>query len=55
MWWADTCQIIEECPPDVHNINAHTMFGQNRLIIKQVIIQTYMYGRQITLSKIDVI
>ena len=37
---------------DVHNTDAHTKFGENPLIITQVIIQKQKYG-QITASKFD--
>ena len=43
---------ISNPKPDLHNINAHTKFGESPLMFTQVIIQNRKYG-QITPSKID--
>ena len=41
--------------PDLHNINAHTKFGENPLTFTQVIIRKWKYGRvvQIIPQKFD--
>ena len=44
MSWADNCKNLMKLPisnpkPDLHNINAHTKFGENPLTFTQVIIQ----------------
>ena len=48
---------ISNPKPKLHNINAHTKFGENPLILTQVIDlkkrKLRSCGRQITLSKID--
>ena len=36
---------ISNPKPDLHNINAHTKFGENPLMFTQVIIQKRKYGR----------
>ena len=35
---------ISNPKPDLHNINAHTKFGQNSLMFTQVIIRKQKYG-----------
>ena len=35
---------ISNTEPDLHNINAHTKFGENQLIFTQVIIWKQKYG-----------
>ena len=41
-WWNLP---ISNPKPDLHNINAHTKFGENPLMFIQVIIQKREYGR----------
>ena len=36
---------ISNSKPDLHNINAHTKFGENPLMFTQVIIRKQKYGR----------
>ena len=36
---------IRKTKPDLHNINAHTKFGENPLLFTQVILQKWKYGR----------
>ena len=35
---------ISNTKPDLHNINAHTKFGENPLLFTQVIVQKQKYG-----------
>ena len=36
---------ISNRKPDLHNINAHTKFGENPLLFTQVIVRKRKYGR----------
>ena len=36
---------ISNPKPEVDNINAHTKFGENRLVFTHIIIQKWKYGR----------
>ena len=44
MSWADNSLAISNPKPDLHNINEHTMFGENPLTFTQVIIWKRNYG-----------
>ena len=60
MWWADNYVRnwknlpISNPKPDLYNINTHTKFGENPLILTQVIIQKWKSDRRTYDRRTDV-
>ena len=60
VWWADNSVRnwwnlpISNPKPGLHNINAHTEFGENPLIFTQIIVQNFSKTKFLSLSFVAV-